>query len=120
MDRENFEFGSVSKHHHHLSLDQELNHIMGHRNYDYDDDEEMLFGTVEESVQKPPTNPAMTNEQSTTQEEENALEVDDEYVCISIESEMAKLKIDEVNPDGAQKGLRGKRVDEVLFIENSS
>ena len=38
---------------------------------------------------------------------------------ISIESDLAKLKLGE-GSEQAMKGLRGERLDEVLFIENSS
>jgi hypothetical protein len=44
---EDFEFGSVPRD---LSLDQELNQIMGQRHYDGEDDEEMLFGTVDDGA----------------------------------------------------------------------
>lgn len=36
-----------------------------------------------------------------------------------IESDLSKLKLDEES-EQAMKGLRGKRVDEVLFIEKAS
>lgn len=42
---EDFEFGSVPRD---LSLDQELNQIMGQTLYEGEDDEEMLFGSVDE------------------------------------------------------------------------
>lgn len=42
---EEFEFGSVQRD---LSLDQELNQLMSQRHYEEEDDEEMLFGSVDD------------------------------------------------------------------------
>lgn len=81
----------------------------------------MLFGSVDDVAQKPSTSAHGTNDQSTTQEDEgpSLSAVDTDYECITIESDLSKLKLDE-DSEQAMKGLRGQRVYEVLFIENSS
>ena len=89
---------------------------MDHSNF-VDDEEELLFGTVEDQPMKPSVHAPIT-EQNSTQDEDIA-EPEANHILVSIESDLSKLKLDE-EPDSQQLSrLRGKRVDEVMFIESA-